>query len=689
MNVLTKKLKYIIINILITISKMPQPLNLSINLRQYQLNEISKMEEIEKRFKDNEIGLLKSKVGSGKTYTILGYLCSLIKSSTNLIIVPPTILSQWNQAIKNTSLNQFTIYSPSDIEKLYEDDCEEDLIMTQKRVLYNNYLLLANAQIDTLRESTDQLITQLEKDITSIEESYKCKISYHKINSYYYWLPYVNLEEINGKEVEIVEQIFKKLTNSYHEIRYEMLEYYEIEKSGLKKQYKEIIQYIKENEDIKRFGSKQILDRYDIILCPYNMYPQLRKITPNYIFTRIIIDEIQDFISKMAINCVSSLNQYKYLWNVSATIEQTDFNIGVMKKITNKPIKSFVEVSTLSDKIDKELILPNYNHYLTICKTHMNILHHYGDTTMRNLISQGNMNEVLRYLEVDVSSPINLVQHFTNQIESEIDSIKKLIESCNAPVEDEKLDQELMFLNYGIKEQYDIKELNKKLESLTTKLNSIKDRIENLSKNVCRICMDEIDDNDNPIFMKCCNQIFCKNCILHWSLNSNICPLCMTKLDRETFITLSNSWTKTGNKFKNDVIKKIIMDNPNGKFLIFNDAFNYNNSMPIESLLKENEIKFSYINGNAYTINNILNRFRNGEIKVLLINSENFASGMNLEIATDIIITHHVNKKTETQIIGRSQRYGRVSNLKVYTLYDNSEYDLYQQTSNHMTKIDL
>ena len=66
--------------------------------------------------------------------------------------------------------------------------------------------------------------------------------------------------------------------------------------------------------------------------------------------------------------------------------------------------------------------------------------------------------------------------------------------------------------------------------------------------------------------------------------------------------------------------------------------------------------------------NKIIERFTKGEIRVLMLNATNYGSGLNLQMATDIIIYHEMNKELETQIIGRAQRIGRTEPLNVYYL---------------------
>jgi SNF2 family DNA or RNA helicase len=78
--------------------------------------------------------------------------------------------------------------------------------------------------------------------------------------------------------------------------------------------------------------------------------------------------------------------------------------------------------------------------------------------------------------------------------------------------------------------------------------------------------------------------------------------------------------------------------------------------------------------GSHAVINNIIRKFENGEIKVLMLNASNYGSGLNLQMATDVILYHEMAKELETQVIGRAQRLGRNEPLVVhYLLHENEK----------------
>ena len=79
-------------------------------------------------------------------------------------------------------------------------------------------------------------------------------------------------------------------------------------------------------------------------------------------------------------------------------------------------------------------------------------------------------------------------------------------------------------------------------------------------------------------------------------------------------------------------------------------------------------IECKEIKGRSETREKIIKRFKEGDIKVIFLNSRNNGAGINLQECTDIILFHAMNHSIETQILGRANRIGRKSELYVHRL---------------------
>ena len=114
----------------------------------------------------------------------------------------------------------------------------------------------------------------------------------------------------------------------------------------------------------------------------------------------------------------------------------------------------------------------------------------------------------------------------------------------------------------------------------------------------------------------------------------------------------------------------------NKKWLIFS-SFDGSFDILIKKLI-ENGITFSKICGTVSHIERVINDFKNGSINVLLLNALHFGMGLNLEMATDILIYHQLKPEIENQVVGRAQRPGRVDTLRIHMLCHENEYNLYK-----------
>jgi hypothetical protein len=97
----------------------------------------------------------------------------------------------------------------------------------------------------------------------------------------------------------------------------------------------------------------------------------------------------------------------------------------------------------------------------------------------------------------------------------------------------------------------------------------------------------------------------------------------------------------------------------------------------IKTLNKYN-IKFIELDdGNEENINISINDYVHGNVNVLLLNSNLFGCGLNLQCTTDILFLHKTEIELEKQIIGRAQRIGRNNNLNIWYLMHNNENIIY------------
>ena len=154
-----------------------------------------------------------------------------------------------------------------------------------------------------------------------------------------------------------------------------------------------------------------------------------------------------------------------------------------------------------------------------------------------------------------------------------------------------------------------------------------------------------------------------------------------TSIDQLTY----NYGTKLSKLIK---LCKNILNDPNNKIIIFSQ-WDRLLSM-IGKVLKNNEINNVFCKGNVHQRNASIMAFRKdlkkkSKTRIIMLSTENAASGTNLTEATHIIFMEPIKgdiaqiKNMEDQAIGRAVRLGQENQVHVYKLIikDTIEEDIY------------
>jgi len=89
-------------------------------------------------------------------------------------------------------------------------------------------------------------------------------------------------------------------------------------------------------------------------------------------------------------------------------------------------------------------------------------------------------------------------------------------------------------------------------------------------------------------------------------------------------------------------------------------------------LLSSLSIRWRFFKGNEPTTRAISRDYRTGTLDMIVVNVTNYASGLNCENTTDVIMMHKFDSDIEHQVIGRAQRLGRTCPLNIWhLLFDN------------------
>jgi hypothetical protein len=427
--------------------------------------------------------------------------------------------------------------------------------------------------------------------------------------------------------------------------------------------YLEFDDYIEDICEALVIEKEQCLQYYDAIICSANMFTDYYDKFKNTKYSRIIIDEVLQIKLPADFNWCCN-----FAWFVTATpsglytvrrhyIKEL---IGGMAAYHN-----LLSIKNNDSFVSDSMKLPDILFKKILCLTPKELLavRDLIPNDVINMINGNNIQEALKKLNCNIDTNDNIFNILTKRTKIDIEDEQAKLEYINKKnYVDQKLKDE------------SIKSSEDKIKKLKDRLQNIKERIDNFSEDNCPICF---ENSNKPVVVSCCNNIICLKCIVNVK---NLCPFCRLKITTDKMNILDNNFKNKvekdvkDEKLKNKIVNliEIIKNKKNGKFLVFSsydETFN--------DIIKEfdkNKITYSTILGAVSHINNVINDFSSGKINVVMMNAKHYGSGLNLQMATDVIIYHEMQKELETQVIGRAQRLGRNEPLIVhYLLHENEK----------------
>jgi len=401
-------------------------------------------------------------------------------------------------------------------------------------------------------------------------------------------------------------------------------------------------------------------NNYDLILIKNTT---LKLLFDNYNciinkWLRVIIDEAHDIINKLKIHI-----NYHYLWMISATydklfdkIRQSSNNSLIIGKemFNNSDYNNLFLVKNNNVFIKKSFTLPEPVEKYYLCKLPNNI------SVIKNFISDNILDKI------NANDITGAIKELGGKHETEKDIIELVSREMKRELHNKEKEKEYIS-NLDISNEDKTAKLKKISNDIQNCEEKIKDLTNRITSKTCSICMELIT---NPILIEC-THIFCGGCLLKWLKTNKNCPNCranINSLDKLTAIVEENNINENNEQIlsKEDTLLKILNSKPNGKFLIFSK--NENTFDNIKLIL--NNYKYDMLKGNTSHMMNILNKFKNGELNIIFLNTQYAGSGIDISDATDIIIFHKMGIDKE-QAIGRAQRVGRTNELFIHNLcYD-------------------
>lgn len=371
--------------------------------------------------------------------------------------------------------------------------------------------------------------------------------------------------------------------------------------------------------------------------------------------------------------CVWDHSIQKYVSNATG-LRSPSYIRNLFYDLSGNMPKEYIKCIIVKNEdkfVDESMILPQSIDHVIKCKTPsvIRILHGIVD---KNIIERLNAN--------DVVGAIELVDHGHKKTQDTI--ILSLIEKYQRQLTNIEL-RIKMAQQYNYENEDDrageLSRQNNKHAEITNKIDCIKERIQ--QSETCCICYDNIH---NKTVVTCCSNPFCFKCINIWMNTRNNCPICKATINMKNLLVVTDSQKEEPDKLTCEEYDKITnfsqiiqdlssqKDGIKHKVLVFS---NYENTfINVVDTLKQLKAPFDYLKGNANKIRCTLDKYRDGDLDILLVNTNNYGSGLNLENTTDMILFHKFeDNEIEKQVIGRAQRFGRQYPLHIWHLLHENE----------------
>ena len=465
-----------------------------------------------------------------------------------------------------------------------------------------------------------------------------------------------------------------------------------IKKKGGSKTQNHAAEPIYERRRLNANKVREILENTQVFILNVNRYKFFKQIFRSTKWARVIIDEMD------SANIPTLFDEFgNFNWFVTAT--PTSIFYKSCRRYVNKifgynhHLLQYFIVKNKQEYIDSSIVLPRPHVFMfdTLLQRVVSAIQDLIPQDVLQLINAGNMKEAVARLNCDIDTEENIVKVLTDQIKKELHNLTKDLEHAEAiiPADEDAHEKR-------------IERIKKDIARCKTKLQTVDERISGIKDECCFICAESYD---TPTILDCCKSVFCFKCLLSaLKMSGNKCPYCMhvIKNNKEYHVITNDSGKKknkiiekdTGKTFKDmdkaDVLEKLLMhiskNQESPRILIFSDY-----AQTFEKIIKNisnANLQYALISGVPAHITNVINQFNEGITNILLLDSQHYGSGLNLQAADYLILYHRMNKELETQVVGRAQRFGRKIPLKVIYLVNDSENKVTNLSNNPISPTD-
>lgn len=427
------------------------------------------------------------------------------------------------------------------------------------------------------------------------------------------------------------------------------------------------------------------LGEYDVVLIKTtmmrNMYDHFIPYTfthrteenPMHYWARVMIDEAHDSLERVP------WMKYRYLWLISGTytlIGNREYGSNFLGNSIHwvRNERNTILVRNNPAYVQQSFQVPQYTEVTHRCIEPYGLrrIRHILHADVARMIDAHDFVGAMRAMGIQEHNSSSIIEHITTNLERDLRNKRheiSYIESLEMDPAEKERKMEVV--------RKDIGRLEQKNESL-------REQFQKLESDQCSICYETFKDLEGaaPMVLPC-NHVFCQPCIFRWHNvdNHQTCPCCRSAFTWNSLVSVvlpgssaaANSFAGSSlsdRMTKEQRLLKILQDKPDGKFLIFS-SFDHSFDGIMRSLVQA-QITFAELKGTTSTMMKVLQNFKDGNTRCIMLNTYNTGSGIDISCATDVILFHGMGK-IRHQAIGRAQRVGRSTPLTVHNLLHDQE----------------
>jgi hypothetical protein len=594
-------------------------------------------------------------------------ITSKIIIPTNLIIVPHNLFEQWKNEINKTFLNT----------KFIKD--KRNLKGIKNEILNNNYdIILCNVN------KVIQLLEFFPNNEYNFERIFIDEVDvinlprFPELNTRFLWLITTTYTRIlNPKNIGFINNLFrsKYFVNNNSRKFYKFL----LEKLTFSFNQKYIHEKIKLIKPIKNFN---IVPNNFINTLLYN----LREKTYYKFLNSYDYESLYNYILKTKNRHMLRFTLRFLIFNSLGKFTDRNAQITIQNVIQNFIfdfennasiffILIIFRIHQINYDIITRKIIPRARHIDTLVrniKLHLTNCH-FCSRNVDNTIHQ----QIIYF---------NLHDHDITDLNSILSSVR----SIQCPLNVNGFRDQLKYKMFSLKKTY--LQLYEAIDSLKY----IKTQF--LANNYCIKCFHKHNFNESCVETTFYN--FFTIVGVDFSLFDKFAEKIYMNFNNKKFIRdikyepIFRPMIKCGDEYdsKNQKIKNMIISlkkdiDENKRCLVFSDNNYFFKNIKFH--LDKNSISNRTLKGNTNTINSIIRKYKNFDIKVLLLNMRHSGSGINLEMSDNIYIMNFLDLEMETQVIGRVNRIGKKNELNVNYYLSTHEYGFYRNIITNDKKVNI